>query len=397
MANDVRGSVSQGFERVRAAFEENAQLVGQGGAAFCAYVGGRPVADLWSGHAAPGRPWQEETIAPLFSATKGMAATCLLVLAERGQLDPDARVAEYWPEFAQGGKERILVRQLLSHSAGLTEIPDYEDLISLDGEGLTEIAEIRRRLAAAKPNWEPGTRVGYHGATIGYLMGALVERISGRALGVFFEEEVARPLGLELWLVAGEGVLARRADEIELDAPPPHLAPIFDALMAELRDGTTIPGRAFAAQGGASLLDRLAVIGNDPRFLAQGLGFGDGLGSARGLARLYAALAGGGALDGVRLASPASVAAFAALQLRGPDAVLKIENGWGLGYQTNLPNPIGERPFGPDERAFGHGGAGGQLGFCDPVRGLGFGFVRSHLALIDMLASKLVAAVYESA
>ena len=396
MASAVQGRVASGFERVHAEFEANAELVGRGGAGFAAYVGGRPVVDLWAGLAAPGRPWLESTVAPLFSSTKGMAATCLLVLADRGKLDPDAPVAAYWPEFAQAGKDRITVRQLLSHTAGLTEVPDYEDLIALDGTGLTEIAEIRRRLAAAKTNWEPGTRVGYHGVTIGYLMGELVERISGRPLGAFFEEEVARPLGVEAWIEGDDAVIARRAEEIDLEPPPAHLAAIFDAIMGEARDGTTIPGRAFAAQGGAGLLDRLAVIGNDPRFLVKGLGFGDGLGTARGLARLYAALAAGGELDGVRLASPTWVDAFATLQLRAPDAVLKIESGWGLGYQINLPNPIGLRPFGPSDRAFGHGGAGGQLGFCDPERGVAFGFVRSHLALLDPLAAKLIAATYES-
>jgi CubicO group peptidase (beta-lactamase class C family) len=396
MANAVQGRVSPEFERVRATFEEHASLAGQGGAAFSAYVGGKPVVDLWTGLAAPGRPWVESTVAPLFSSTKGLAATCLLVLAERGRLDPDAPVATYWPEFAQTGKDRITVRQLLSHTAGLTEVPDYENLISLDGTGLTEIAEIRRRLAAAKPNWEPGTRGGYHGVTIGYLMGALVEKISGRPLGAFFAEEIAQPLGVDAWIAAGDDVLARRAQEIDLEPPPAHLAPIFDAIMGDARDGSTIPGRAFAAQNGAGLLDRLAVIGNDPRFLVKGLGFGDGLGTARGLARLYAALAAGGELDGVRLASPATVDRFAALQHRGADAVLKLESAWGLGFQINLPNPIGERPFGPSERAFGHGGAGGQLGFCDPERRIGFGFVRSHLALLDPLAAKLIAAVYES-
>ena len=337
-----------GFERVHAEFEANAELVGRGGAGFAAYVGGRPVVDLWAGLAAPGRPWLESTVAPLFSSTKGMAATCLLVLADRGKLDPDAPVAAYWPEFAQAGKDRITVRQLLSHTAGLAEVPDYEDLIALDGTGLTEIAEIRRRLAAAKTNWEPGTRVGYHGVTIGYLMGELVERISGRPLGAFFDEEVARPLGVEAWIEGDDAVIARRAEEIDLEPPPAHLAAIFDAILGEARDGTTIPERAFAAQGGAGLLDRLAVIGNDPRFLVKGLGFGDGLGTARGLARLYAGLAAGGELDGVRLASPGWVDAFATLQLRAPDAVLKIESGWGLGYQINLPNPIGLRPFGPE-------------------------------------------------
>jgi CubicO group peptidase (beta-lactamase class C family) len=392
----VQGRVTQGFERVRETFEEHAGLVLQGGAAFSAYVGGQPAVDLWAGRAAPDRAWSEDTVAPLFSSTKGMAATCLLVLAERGKLDPDAPVALYWPEFAQGGKERIPVRQLLSHTVGLTEIPDYADLIQLDGGGLTEITEVRRRLAGAKPNWEPGTRNGYHGVTIGYLMGALVERITGRELGAFFDEEIARPLGIEVWLTGDDAVIARRAHEIDLEPPPPHLAAIFDAILAETRDAATIAGRAFAARDGASLLDRLAVIGNDPRFLVKGLGFGDGLGTARGMARLYAALAAGGELDGVRLASPATVGAFATLQRRGPDAVLKIETGWGLGYQINLPNPIGERPFGPSERAFGHGGAGGQLGFCDPERGLAFGFVRSHLAHLDPLAAKLIAAVYES-
>jgi CubicO group peptidase (beta-lactamase class C family) len=396
VANTVTGRVAHGFERVRAVFEENAELVGRGGAGFAAYVDGRPAVDLWAGEAAPGRPWREETIAPLFSATKGMAATCLLILAERGKLDPDAPVAAYWPEFAQAGKGAVTVRQLLSHTAGLTDVPGYEDLVFLDGKGLTEIAEIRRRLAAAKPNWEPGARGGYHGATIGYLMGELVERIAGRTLGAFFAEEVARPLDAEVWLAGAEGVLDRRAHEIELDPPPAALAPIFDSILGPTRDPTAIPGRAFAARDGASLLDRLAMLGNDPRFLAQGLGFGDGLGSARGLARVYAALARGGELDGVRFASPATVDRFSAIVHRGPDAVLQVESAWALGYQVNLTNQIGVRPFGPSDRAFGHGGAGGQLGFCDPERGVSFGFVRSHLVLVDFLAAKLIAATYES-
>ena len=199
--SDIEGQVTPGFEPVVDTFEENFAKRGEVGAEFCAYVGGERVVNIWAGMATPDRPWTADTLVFVFSVTKGPTALVAQILADRGQMDLDAPVAAYWPEFAAQGKDRVLVSQLLNHTVGLPSFPDYWDLVSFDrAEGWHRDEEIAARLAAAPLIWEPGTRVGYHSITYGWFVGELVRRIDGRTLGAFFADEVADPLGLDFWI-----------------------------------------------------------------------------------------------------------------------------------------------------------------------------------------------------
>src|SRR6266487_7188340 len=159
--------VAAGFEPVRAAFEQGVSDLGDGGGAFCAYVDGVPVADLWGGTARPGEPWAYDTRAVLLSLTKGLTALCVQLLVDRGQVDVDAPVSAYWPEFAAGGKQGVLVRHVLTHTAGVLSFPGAQELLGLDGTGWDDYEAIAKGLAVATPSWEPGTRFGYHALTFG--------------------------------------------------------------------------------------------------------------------------------------------------------------------------------------------------------------------------------------
>ncbi|MGK2949455.1 MAG: serine hydrolase domain-containing protein, partial [Acidimicrobiales bacterium] len=194
---EIGGRVEPGFEGVAAAFERSFAEHGEVGAATAAYVGGRKVVDLWGGVAdqATGAPYTEGSLQLVFSTTKGATAACANLLAQRGDLDIDAPVAEYWPEFAAAGKADIPVRWLLCHKAGL---PYVDATLTLD-EALAWDPMIRA-LEAQAPVWEPGTAHGYHATTYGWLVGEVVRRISGKSLGTFFREELAEPLGLEFWI-----------------------------------------------------------------------------------------------------------------------------------------------------------------------------------------------------
>ena len=175
--------------------ERRADL-GDGGGAFCAFVDGECVVDVWTGVAGPdGRAWEEDTRAVIMSSTKGMTTLCAHILEDRGELDLDAPVARYWPEFGQAGKSATTVRQLLSHQSGAIGVPGADELLSWDGRGWKDTEAIAAAIASGEPAWEPGTRHGYHGVTFGWLVGELVRRISGQSLGTFFEAEVAGPLG----------------------------------------------------------------------------------------------------------------------------------------------------------------------------------------------------------
>src|SRR5690349_12171185 len=175
--------VEPGYEPVRDLFLREKGSLGIGGGAYCAYVDGRPVVDLWAGQAREGEPWTADTSTILMSATKGFAAMCAQVLVDRGQLDLDAPVATYWPEFAQNGKEGVLVRHVLLHTAGVFGYEGQSDVTRLDGSGWDSYDAIAAGFAAAAPEWEPGSRHGYHALSVGWLLGEIVKRASGRSLG----------------------------------------------------------------------------------------------------------------------------------------------------------------------------------------------------------------------
>lgn len=387
----IQGTTEPQFAQVAEAFGALASEVGRGGAAFCATVRGQVVVDLWCGQADAERPWASDTAASLFSATKGMTAACIALLHDRGQLDVDLPVARYWPAFAAEGKGGLTVRQVLSHTCGLTEVPGYRDLMGLDGSGHADHGEIRRRLAAATPQWEPGTAVGYHVMTYGYLAGTILELVDGRPLGQFFEEELREPLDLEVGIGASDGELARKSVALEPDPlPDDDLGAAFGALLAAARDETTLIGRACIAQGGEGILDRLAELGNTPPMLRAGVGSGDGVGTARGLATFYGHLVDPDGNDAVP--GSETLRSLTRIELAGPDAILGVPNAFGVGFGRTFA----VAHAGPSAATFGHGGAGGQVGFGDPEREVGVGFTRSHLSHTSALAAQLVTALYEA-
>ncbi len=395
--------VAAGFEPVRAAFEQGVSDLGDGGGAFCAYVDGVPVADLWGGTARPGEPWAYDTRAVLLSLTKGLTALCVQLLVDRGQVDVDAPVSAYWPEFAAGGKQGVLVRHVLTHTAGVLSFPGAQELLGLDGTGWDDYEAIAKGLAVATPSWEPGTRFGYHALTFGWLLGEIVRRVTGRRVGVFFHEEVAEPLGLDTRIgtpPAEQGLVAY-VRPFSFAGLPPQAVQVYQANQARIRDAGTLAGQAFAARNGTTFMDRPDAFFNNPHVLGLELPAANGTSTARSLARLFAMLAMGGELDGVRLLSPQTVRAFGTVQVRSPDATNEDDPGgqapivpWTLGYIGNFSAPgLGLR-YGPAESAFGSEGGVGQIAFCDPENRISVGFVRSQLHMAGVLSVRLIDALY---
>ena len=328
----VHGTVEPGFEQVRGVFEsilENKEV----GAGLSAYIDGRHVVDLWGGwaDAAKTREWQRDTIACTYSTVKGMTATCAHKLVDQGLLDVDEPVATYWPEFAQAGKEKITVRMLLGHQSGLPYAKgSYPEEKRFDWETMTDA------LARSTPHWEPGTKSEYHGGSFGYLVGEVLRRIDGRPLSTFFREEIAEPLGADYLIAFGPEDDDRCA---EMVGPPDDVGP------TDTRE-----------------------------WRAAGDGAATAFGTADGLARVYAALARGGELDGVQLLQPETIEAAVQEQipLNGvSDDMFPV----GLGYML-LWKMFPALEY---TKMFGHHGMGGSFGFADPVNRVGFGYVMNRL------------------
>ncbi|MEY2419069.1 MAG: hypothetical protein QOG90_1749 [Actinomycetota bacterium] len=371
----IDGEVAPGFERVRDAFTENFEQRGEVGAAFALYNDGDKVVDLWGGVADQdtGRPWEQDTLQLVFSTTKGATAASAMLLVERGELDLDAPVATYWPEFKVAGKENIPVRWLLSHRAGLPTVD-----ASLTPEDLYAWDPIVDALAAQQPYWEPGSKHGYHALTYGYLVSEVVRRITGRSLGQFFADEIAGPLGAEFYvgLPASEEPRVSKlitmelgmSDEqkvlikdLDVNAFPPEIRELIEAFM----DPDSLSIRALN-------LSEPAMDFNDPALHAAEVPAANGICTARGLARFYAGLIGD--VDGVRVLDPATVDAARTTQSDGKDAILVKHTRFGLGFMLDGPDvPY----FGPG--SFGHDGAGGSMGFADPEAGVAFGYVMNKM------------------
>ncbi len=382
----IHGEAAPGFEAVREAFEANFELRGDIGAAVCVYYEGRPVVDLWGGIADPdtGRPWARDTLQLVYSATKGVTATVAHLLAQRGLLDLDAPVAEYWPEFAANGKAGIPVRWLLSHRAGMVALDQPVPL----GEAL-EWGPMVEALAAQRPVWEPGTAHGYHGRTFGWLVGEVIRRVSGRTPGRYFADEIAEPLGLDFFigLPAGErdrvSRMVYKQPDFDFATMSPEAIPEeFRELVAAMADPGSLSNRAFA------VTDPAEIDFNSPEVQAAELPASNGIGTARGLARMYAALI--GEVDGVRLFTPDTLASATEEQANGTDRVIMLPSRFGSGYML----PTDTNPMtGP--KSFGHPGRGGSLAFADPEHGIAFGYVMNHImeGLDDVRAASLVDAV----
>ena len=382
----INGTVASGFEPVRDAFAANFEKHGEVGAAFSLYHRGAKVVDLWGGVADPesGRPWAEDSIVMVFSSTKGATAVCAHLLAQRGELDLDAPVATYWPEFAAAGKQDIPVSWLLSHRVGL---PIFDDPITVE-EFLAWEPPVKT-LAAQRPVWEPGATHGYHSGTYGWLVGEVVRRVSGKTLGTFFADEVAGPLGLDFWIGLPESEESRVVPVIAVD--------LADGAMDEQALTDRRRDLLAASRDPDSLLAKPATTGpldpNSRAFRAAELPAGNGVADARSLARMYASLIGDG-VDGIRLLNDEAVARATTEQSNGRDEVLKIQTRFGLGFELNLPHGhLGQ------EGAFGHSGAGGSLAFADPKAEIAFAYVMNQMQLVasdDPRTLSLIAAVHES-
>ncbi|MFB8755847.1 serine hydrolase domain-containing protein [Streptomyces nigra] len=358
---DVNGTVAEGFEPVREAFARNFTGLGERGAAVAVYRDGHRVVDLWAGtrDVDGTEPWQHGTAQVVRSATKGVAAAVALLLHQRGELDLDAPVAAYWPEFKAHGKERLLVRHVLGHRAGLPVLD-----VPLTPEEALDPERGPAAVAAQAPVWEPGTGHGYHALTYGWLLDGLVRRVTGRWVGEWLAEEVAGPLGLDLWLGLPEEVAGRAGRTGRVDGPEPAgalRARPKRSVTAAYEDPHSLTRRAFAAI--SPFPDQ-----NDPAYRAAALPATNGVATADGLARFYAALI--GEVDGVRLLDPAAVELARAEESSGPDRVLVVNTRFGLGYMLHgTASPL----LGPG--SFGHPGRGGALGFADPETRIAFGYV----------------------
>ena len=360
----VEGHVSPGFEPVREAFRENFARRRELGGACCVYFRGEKVVDLWGGvrNKATGERWEDDTMVLVYSTTKGLAAMTLALAHSRGWLDYDERVCAYWPEFAQQGKERITVRQLLSHQAGL---------FAFEGQGERSLVADLDRLAAVlarqKPAWEPGARQAYHAITLGYYEGELLRRVDPRhrSLGQFFQDEIAAPLALDFYIRLPESVPNRR------------LATLARPSLAAMLRG--FPLRFFvAAWNPRSNITRAlagSMLSHDAeRIYARNfeLPAGGGVGTARAIARAYGAFATGGRELGLRPETLQALAAPAVAPARGFYDECMLADGvrFSLGFMQHCP----VWAFG-SEGSFGMPGTGGSLGFADPRAGIGYAYV----------------------
>jgi CubicO group peptidase (beta-lactamase class C family) len=364
---DVDGTCEPGFEPVADAFAENFRSRGDIGAAVSVIVDGRRVVDLWGGSAAPDQPWQRDTIVNVWSSTKGVVALAAQMLVDRGLLDLDAPVADYWPEFAAAGKAELPVRYLLSHRAGLS---GARTLLTIDD--LPDWGKVTDALATCEPWWAPGTASGYHALTFGYLVGEVIRRVSGRSVGRFVADEIAGPLGADVKIGLDDDDIARCAT-LTMEAPPPDSANA--AMFAQLDPAVlaALANPSMAAPGAAD-------IANADAWRRAEIPAANGHATATGLAAVYAVLAQGGEHAGIRLLSPEAAERIREGQGRGVDLVLGVGNAglpneWALGVILSGPEGI----YGRNPRSFGHSGYGGSFGMADPEARLSIGYVMNHM------------------
>ncbi|MFJ4006701.1 serine hydrolase domain-containing protein [Streptomyces sp. NPDC090023] len=381
----VNGTVAEGFEPVAEAFAANFARLGERGAAVAVYRDGRRVVDLWAGtrDVDGSAPWERGTAQIVRSATKGVGAAALLLLHQRGLLDLDAPVGAYWPEFKAAGKERVLVRDLLAHRAGVPVLDRPLTPAEAADPDLGAAA-----VAAQAPVWEPGTDHGYHAQTYSWLTGELVRRVTGRPVGEFIASEIAAPAGADVWLGLPAAEQARVGRVGPLSAPEATGALKVRpkrAVADAYADPSSLTRRAFAAI--TPLPDE-----NAPAYRSAALPASNGIATADGLARVYASLI--GEVDGgTRLFTPETRELARTEASAGPDRVLVVGTRFGLGFMLHGPASPLLTPG-----SFGHPGRGGALAFADPDSGTAFGYVTNGFrtgVTADPRAQALVRAVRE--
>jgi CubicO group peptidase (beta-lactamase class C family) len=380
----IQGTCDPKFSRIKDAFAANFESGSEVGAGVAVVLDGHPVVDLWAGHAdkARSRPWTRDTLVNVYSTTKGLAAICAHRLVDQGKLDLDAPVARYWPEFAQAGKEKVPVRFLLSHRAGLPAVRK-----PLAREAFFQWDTMCAALAEQEPWWEPGKNFGYHAITYAWLVGEVIRRVSGKTPGTYFREEIVEPLGLDAH-IGLDAIHDRRTADI-IGAPPPQPGE-SNPMMEMLRDPNSMSAKAITNPP-------IDIVGdaNTRAWRAMELPSANGHATARSLARVYGALARGGEVDGYQVLTPESIVRCYTEQSSGTDLVMHVLGRVGLGFMLNSA----QIPMGPNPHPFGHPGAGGSLGFADPEAKIGFGYVMNQMGAsvgLDPRPRHLIDAVYAS-
>ena len=354
----VQGDCDPRFAAVREVFQANFAAGSETGAALAVHLHGEPVLDLWGGwrDARHSQPWQRDTLVCCYSVGKAVAAILIWRLVERGVLDIDGRVTDWWPEFAQAGKEDVRIRWLLSHQAGLPAIRR-----PLPRGSQLHWERMCAALAAQEPWWPPGTAHGYHSNTQGFLIGELIRRATGIRIGAFLQQEISQPAEIEFHFGTNPEDDERTADILPMQQPPDLLRSPPNPLQ-------------LLANRNPPQIETGPGSQNSREYRAAEFPSTNGQGNARALARLYGALATDGAVDGTQILHPTSIARAAAEQVYGLDRVLGRRTRFGSGFQLAMR----ERPLGPNPETFGHFGGGGSLGFADRKAGIGFGYVMNQ-------------------
>ena len=387
MAASVQGKCDPKFAKVREEFEANFAARGEVGASVCLSVDGETVVDLWGGMANPetNDPWQEDTISIVFSCTKAAVATCAHILIDRGELNPNALVKEYWPEFAKAGKEKTTVQMMLNHESAL---PTLRDQVKPGGFGDWDY--MIKRMEDEEAFWEPGTRNGYHMVNFGWTVGELVRRVSGKSLGTFFREEVAEKTGAKFWIGLPESEKVHIAP-IRMYQPQPTDQPT-EFTIALMGDPNSIQHKSFLNTGGWDW--------NNRQNQTAEIGGGGGLSNARGQVAWYTELA----TNSGKLVSADRLAAMGRVTTATQrDATLLIPSRFASGYMKSMDNRgLG---LGPGtsaimgEAAFGHVGAGGSIGFADPEARMAFSYTMNQMGgglLLNERGQSLIDAAYQA-
>jgi CubicO group peptidase (beta-lactamase class C family) len=353
------------LQRLSPLFRENFEKFGELGAAVSIWQNGKPIVDLYSGFcdARHEKSWGADTLVLIWSATKGIGSACVLHVLQEHRIGIDRCVAEFWPEFAQAGKEKITLSQLLSHQAGLCALDVRVDIL--------DYGAVIRALEVQKPLWLPGTAHGYHARTFGFLLDELVRRIAGKTLSRYWREVFAEPLGLDLWIGLPE-------------EQNPRVATVYAAksgrraepkkFYSDLTTPGTLASKTFTSPYGLNSISGM----NAPAIRAQPIVSFGGIGSASALAKFYSILASGGKLDGQTFFSDETIAWMTTTLTDGTDRVFQIPTAFSAGFMKDPRNAV-RRMFGPSPNAFGHPGAGGSYAFADPENRISFAYVMNQM------------------
>jgi CubicO group peptidase (beta-lactamase class C family) len=389
-------------QRLEPLFQENFEKFGELGAAVSVWQNGKPLIDLYGGFCNTRRekPWTADTLVLVWSATKGIGSACLLHVLQERNIDLDRRVAEFWPEFGQAGKEKITLAQLLSHQAGLCALDQRVDVLDYEG--------VIRALAAQTPLWPPGTAHGYHARTFGFVLDELVRRITGQTLSHYWRENFARPLSLDFWIGLAEKENPRVATVYTAKrGRPPEPRQFYRDLVTP----GTLARKAFTSPYGLNVVSKM----NDPQIRAQPIVSFGGIGSASALAKFYSMLANGGTLNGRTSFSQKTIDWMTNTLSDGNDRVFQIPTAFSAGFMQDSRGAAGfQRPngrarlekrypssarrlFGKSRLAFGHPGAGGIHAFADPENKIAFAYVMNQMEqslLPNEKSLRLVEAIY---